>query len=468
MSSRLIDYARDQAAALMAIVMAGSIAHAYFGWTLAGAITAPALIAYIAVTWPRLRTNARVMVSISAVAGLWTALHTGAWGAVGSGLVRACFYPAFLAALGFLRDAAASSPMVERAGRYLVHQPPGRRYVALTFGGHVFGILLNIGGLALLASMLKQVNTLESAGGDVQRLELREKRMILAVIRGFHSMAMWCPLSITVALLFSLTPDASWRDYAPYGLGMTAIFLSIGWLFDYLQFPRGQAKPVALDPQGWRAAVAMIAQVGAITVIAFAMEQLTGVRFTVHVLVVVPLFAFGWMMVQNAALGPVESARVSATTLAGRAARAFPGYANEMSLFFTSAFLGSLVPLLLPPDLLPAVISSLKLTPGALSVLIVLGVAGLSFVGVNPMITITLIIGSLAHSPAAGLSPLKLILTTIGAWSMSNGVSPLNGSMVLLGSVMQRPSETITLRWNGGFALLSLALFCVAVYLLPI
>lgn len=468
MNSRPTDFARNQAAALMAVVLVGSILHAYFGWTIAGACAAPALVAYIALTWPRLRLNARVMVSISAIAGLWTAWSTGLWGAVGSGFVRACFYPAFLAALGFLRDAAASSPMVERAGRYLVDQPPGRRYVALAFGGHIFGILLNIGGLALLASMLRQVNTLESAGGDARRLEIREKRMTLAVLRGFHSMAMWCPLSVTVALLFSLTPDAHWRDYAPYGLGMTFIFLALGWLFDFLTYPRATAKLGEADPQGWRAAVAMIAQVVAITAIAFGMERITGVSFTVHVLVVVPLFALGWMVVQYKRLGLVEAIGLSAASLASRAAQGFPAYANEMALFFTSAFLGSLVPLLLPADLLPRIIADLHLTPNALSVLIVLAVAGLSFVGINPMITITLLIGSLAHSPAAGLSPLKLILTTIGAWSMSNGMSPLNGSMVLLGGVMQRPSETIAFKWNGAFATTALALFCLVIYFLPI
>ena len=95
-----------------------------------------------------------------------------------------------------------------------------------------------MGGLALLASMLKQVNTLKSAGGDQRRLDIREKRMTLAVLRGFSAMPMWCPLSITMALLFSLAPQAHWSEYAPYGIGLTLIYLTLGWLFDTLQFPR--------------------------------------------------------------------------------------------------------------------------------------------------------------------------------------------------------------------------------------
>jgi len=468
MASGVLEFARGRSAALLAITLVGSTLHAYAGWPLAGYAAAPALVFYIALEWPRLRGNARLLVAACVALGLYAGFASGAWRKVFDGLAASCFYPAFLAALSFLRDAAASSPMVERAGRYLVAQPPGRRYVALTFGGHVFGILLNLGGLALLASMLKQTNTLAAAGGDQNRFELREKRMTLAVLRGFHSMAMWCPLSITMALLFSLTPGAHWSEYAPYGLALTAVFLALGWLFDFVQFPRGRAAPANDDPGGWRAALAMLGQVTAITLIALVLEQLTGVRFTIHILVVVPIFALLWLTLQNAALGPARALARSTVTLIERSKLGFPAYANEVTLFATAGFLGAMTPLVLREDTLVAVITGLHLTPAALSVVIVLVIAGLSVVGINAMVTVTMLVGALAHAPATGLTPLKLVFVIVGAWSLSNGMSPLNSSMVLLGGVMGRPSETITIRWNGLFALTTLALFCVAVYLLPL
>jgi len=468
MALGLTEIARKGSATLLAIVLVGATVHAYTRWAPAGYIAAPALVAYIALEWPRLRGNARFLVAACVALGLYAGYSTGAWRKVGDGLAAACFYPAFLAALGFLRDAAASSPLVERAGRYLVAQPPGRRYVALTFGGHIFGILLNIGGLALLASMLKQTNTLAAAGGDQGRLELREKRMTLAVVRGFHSMAMWCPLSITMALLFSLTPGAHWSEYAPYGLGLTVVFLSLGWLFDYVQFPRAQTAPANEDPGGWRAALAMLGQVTAITLMAFALEWITGIRFTIHVLIVVPMFALCWLALQNAPLGATGALGRAAVTLFERSKLGFPAYANEVTLFATAGFLGAMVPLVLPEEALAAVITNLHLTPSALSIVIVLVIAGLSVVGINAMVTVTMLVGALAHAPATGLSPLKLVFVIVGAWSLSNGMSPLNSSMVLLSSVMGRPAETITIRWNGVFALTTLALFCLVVYFLPL
>ncbi len=468
MASGLMEFARARSAALLAITLAGATLHAYTRWSLAGHVAAPALVAYIALEWPRLRGNARFLVVACVALGLYAGFSTGAWRRVGDGLAASCFYPAFLAALSFLRDAAASSPMVERAGRYLVAQPPGRRYAALTFGGHVFGILLNLGGLALLASMLKQTNTLAAAGGDQDRFELREKRMTLAVLRGFHSMAMWCPLSITMALLFSLTPGARWSEYAPYGLALTAVFLALGWLFDFVQFPRARAAPANDDPGGWRAAFAMLGQVTAITLIALLLEQITGVRFTIHILVVVPVFALAWLALQDAALGPLEALKQSAVTLIQRSRLGFPAYANEVALFATAGFLGAMTPLVVREDALVALVTSLHLTPSVLAVAIVLVIAALSVVGINAMVTVTMLVGALAHAPATGLSPLKLVFVIVGAWSLSNGMSPLNSSMVLLGGVMGRPSETITIRWNGAFALTTLVLFCAAVYFLPL
>lgn len=60
---------------------------------------------------------------------------------------RMIFLAALMAVLNTLRTAAARAPEVARAGQFLVGQPASRRYVALTMGGHLFGVLINFGGL---------------------------------------------------------------------------------------------------------------------------------------------------------------------------------------------------------------------------------------------------------------------------------------------------------------------------------
>src|SRR5271157_2075315 len=98
---------------------------------------------------------------------------------------RGASYAAFFLALTTLRDAAETSPLVRRCGRHLVAQPPGRRYAALTAGGHVFGIILSYGAIELLAAMVMRANTLEAAGGSADIRAIRTRRMLLAIYRGF-------------------------------------------------------------------------------------------------------------------------------------------------------------------------------------------------------------------------------------------------------------------------------------------
>ncbi len=45
---------------------------------------------------------------------------------------------------------------------------------------------------------------------------------------------------------------------------------------------------------------------------------------------------------------------------------------------------------------------------------IVLVIAALSVVGINAMVTVTMLVGALAHAPATGLSPLKLVFPAEG------------------------------------------------------
>ncbi len=100
-------------------------------------ISAMCLLAFIVLEWPRLATVTRILIGVSlgAFAAIWL------WGTVSADLLeravsRAAFFTFFLCSLNFLRDAAQTSPLVQRCGKVIVNQPPGRRYAVLTIGGH--------------------------------------------------------------------------------------------------------------------------------------------------------------------------------------------------------------------------------------------------------------------------------------------------------------------------------------------
>ena len=78
MDRGLLERARKNDAILLGLVLAGVIVHEYLGWRAAGYVAAPSLIAYIALEWPRLRANARILLFVCAGLGLVAALRSGA------------------------------------------------------------------------------------------------------------------------------------------------------------------------------------------------------------------------------------------------------------------------------------------------------------------------------------------------------------------------------------------------------
>ncbi|MBL4873519.1 MAG: hypothetical protein JKY41_09040, partial [Rhodobacteraceae bacterium] len=95
---------------------------------------------------------------------------------------RAAFLAFFLISLFFLQSASATSALVRRSGEALVNQPPGRRYLALTFGGTIFGLLMSLGSLTLLGTMIRQGVKNSS---NVKARDIRLRRMTLALLRSF-------------------------------------------------------------------------------------------------------------------------------------------------------------------------------------------------------------------------------------------------------------------------------------------
>lgn len=102
---------------------------------------------------------------------------------------RMAFLASLLALLGILRVVAAEAPAIAQAGRYLTGQPPGRHYLALASGGNVFGLLINLGGLAILLEMGVRARDHDPAARDLRIREIKLRRMTVATLRGFR----WWP-----------------------------------------------------------------------------------------------------------------------------------------------------------------------------------------------------------------------------------------------------------------------------------
>jgi len=82
----------------------------------------------------------------------------------------------------------------------------------------------------------------------------------------------------------------------------------------------------------------------------------------------------------------------------------------------------------------------------------------LAQVGLNPIVSVTLIAGLFADTHVIGLEPQVLAVALMSAWSLAMISSPFTAAMMVLAQLTGRSPYTLAWRWDGLFFLLLLPL----------
>lgn len=420
------------------------------------------LVAFLAAEWRKMAVNAKVMVGLAIGLTMGAAVAGTADPArvIASSLDTGAFFATFFANQFFLREAARTSPLVSRCSTFFVNQTPGRRYALLTVGGYLFGIILNIGVLSLLGIMIKQRNSLEAAGGVEQIRDIRERRMVMALLRGFSITPLASPLSISLAVMLTALPSLHWSSMLPLGMATGAMVLGLGWLQDRLQAPahlRHLVPPT--EPTRDLAALGGVAGlVLLVFLMALAFEWLLGVPLSRAMLVSTPLVGLGWLASQYLEGGIARGSVAVGRRVVTQAANTFPAYRTEIAILSSAGFIGTLFSAMIPPETLGALIASPLLPPVILPALAILAVVAPALIGINPIVSVTIIASALRAAPSLPLSTESLALGLISGWCLAINSSAMTASAMLLGELVGKPSRTIVLGWNGLF---TLAVFAV-------
>jgi hypothetical protein len=393
----------------------------------------------------------------------WLALTGDDWtGVARAGLEKSAFIAAFFTALSTLRHTAETSPALRRIGEFLAAQPPGRRYAALTTGGHLFALLINYGSLSLLGSLATHAANAEA---DAVIRRHRTRRMLLAIQRGFISSLTWSPLAFAMAITVALIPGATWAGAVKPGLISAAIILASGWAMDWIFKPKLAGLPPR-QPQevegSWAVLMPLAALLAILALTITGISAVTEVRVVGIVMVVVPVMAILWALVQRAGLGP-------AAALGPRTRRyvdqELPGYRGELVLLMMAGFIGTVGAPVLQP-----VIASLGLDLGRLPAPVVLAgfvwlVPLLGQIGMNPILAITLIAPLIPTAQALGVRPDALVVAIASGWALSGATSPFTATTLLIGAFGKVSAVHVGLRWNGGYFLVTASLLTVWVLL---
>ncbi|WP_370322109.1 hypothetical protein [Oricola sp.] len=399
----------------------------------------------VVTSWRRIGGLSRLMSALAIIATLAFALTGGTLAAFLLAASRALFLPALLVMMTILQASAQNSEPVARVARFVVDQPPSRRFAMLTIAGHIFGMLLNLAGFRfLLAVALDQCRQMTS---DADVLVIKERRVVNAVLCGFGATIMWSPVGIALNLLLPLMPDFDWIDYAPYGICTVLVFVGLRFLFDSVG-PRPMQKREPASRKGVvRATLQLIALLIGVTGGAALADVTLGIPMQGALLIVVPLAAIIWRL--WSAPGP---ALVKLADLATSSFRAMPKPVNEVSLVLATGYLGLILVELIPMDSVRSLIGTLDLSPAGLCAVIVLLIAAFSMVGVSPMITGTVCVGAVL---GAGLDipyPM-LLLSALTGWAVGMMLSPVTATMIVTSAISGRPASQVGWRWNGAFTI---------------
>lgn len=435
--------------ALVAVVLF-SILRTVWAWPPAGPAAAAALALYLLLEgWAAQRGGRRIMAMGLAAAVAAIALKPDPWQPMLDAAIQAAALIGLFTALGFLREAAETSPLIQRCGALMVRQPPGRRYLALALGSHLIGLVLNFGVLPLIGTMVVKGNTAEAAGGDARIVAIRQQRMMTAILRGFAIMTVWSPLSVSFTVMQSAVPGLGWWPLLGVQLGLAALLMGLGWLLDRRAFPPPPGQTTAGQPAAdWRPAGHLALLVAAVVAASVGIAEMLGVPLVAGAMLVVPPAAVLWLIAQHRAIVP------ALVHLGRRLTVSMPGFREEVTMLGGAMFLGSLLVSLIPAGETARLIGLIPLPPVVVLVLAAWLVMGLSHLGISQVVTVTVLGGALAALAGHGLPPLAVASGLMGAWALSACSTPVGAVVLSIARLAAVPMRTVARQWNGRFVLL--------------
>ena len=412
-----------------------------------------AALLYVALATPRVGWSRRMFVITGAILFAIAFATRPDWLAlVGRALASAAFVAAFFIAVGWLRNAAASSPAIDRSGRFLAEQPPGRRYLALTVGGQLFGLVLLYGAISLLGG-LAESNARRETNEEIRAI--RTRRMLLAVQRGFVATLCWSPLTFSMAVSTSIIPGSSWAGAVGLCAVSGLILAGLGWALDTIFKPRlSGPRPPQRAPQGsWGDLLPLFLLLALLLGSVAALHFATGLRVVYVVMVLVPALSLAWVALQRRTFLRKRLAH-AARRGAGYIVADLTGYRGELVLLMMAGFIGTLgagllIPLAQQADIDLAAIPAWILLLASLWIVPITGQLGM-----NPILSVSLLAPLLPHASALGISPNVIILAITAGWALTGASSPFTATTLLVGALGRVSALHVGWKWNGAYTLI--------------
>lgn len=421
-------------------------------------IASAAMLLFVGLEAGSLARNARIILGVAVVVtALTVELRPDALTLLNKGLAQAVFLMSLVASLGLLRVAAQGSTLIAQSGAIAVRQPPSRRFLALSLGSHVISMVLNFGVLSLLGTMVLKGNTLDAASGDSRVKDIREQRMMTAVMQGFATMMMWSPLSIASAVIQTIASGIDiWTLLSmQFVLAMSLVIL--GTLIDRRRFPGTGLPSPGLAAEDRRVLLRLGVLVSAIVFGALFLAEVLGVRPIIGAIALVPAAAYVWLSAQHWSTLGWTAPGAGLRTLAVRVVETVPQSRNEIVILSATIYFGTLVAELIPRSFIEWALAHAPLPPIVIAVLLAWSIVALALMGVSQIASMTVLGQAMGPLAQMGIDPIVLAGGMMGAWALSTCVAPISTVTLVIAQMTGVPRPLIARKWNGSFVVIGVA-----------
>jgi len=423
-----------------------------------------ALLLGIGLLAPNLPRAGKVFVATALGLIVLTALTAKQpWPIIWTALTRGAAFAGLMIALNLMREGAANSPLVRACGTHMIAQPPKLRYAALAVGAHLFGLILNLGGLVMLSTMIMRA---APGTADAALTDLRRRRALTATLRGFGTCSTWSPMAVTPTVVLSTLPMLKWGDIVPYTLMLMAMFLVMGWIFDTFETKHlaRALQGVAREPApvgGWGKQLRLVALVGLILALVIAVEYALNANVATAVMLITPIVGVAWMMMQSRHR---RGAKVLGLRIRRLVLQRLPRESLETVMFATSGMIGIMLAAIIEPAWIVAL--TRPIPPQVVPLLVFWAVLATGQIGVSPVVSVVVIGGALGAPGVIPVSPLAMAAALTAGWSLTVAFSPFTGSVLTVARIGGVPANTIARGWNGRYSLASAV--CASLFILGI
>jgi len=395
-------------------------------------------------------------------AAIWR-FQAGALELVVADLSRATYLSAFVMLVTSLRQGAFDSKSVLSIGHYMTSQPPGRRYVALHVGAHFMGVLLNFAAVSLLSPLIKRGVDSKAANAPPALSEIRLRRQINALSRGFAWFNLWAPTAIAHAVVLAIVPGSRAGIIALAGAGTAILLLGVGWAEDRISGHRARQKFVeaGIDVNRaeaptfpWPDMARFLAVTAGLLAMAWLIHTASGISLVSGIMIAAVPITLLWMAEQHMFRGG-SGAGGMRRRMTAIFRRVIPASSPEAATLGLAGFIGLLTATLVDQSVDAEQILQIGPSPAVVYLLVLALVPLASCIGLPPMMTVTFLAGLLVSMPDLQLNPSVLGLTFLSGWALNLTGSPFSATSLILSRIVGIPGTVHAWKWNGIFTLVS-------------